>query len=189
MKQIPLSLGPEPEYTFDTLLAGANVAALSHLLALGAGAPPVFLWGPPGCGKTHALRALAQRWQAAGAQVGWYDADTPLPWELPANPSLLLLDDCQRFDAGQQHAAFALFVEAATLGLPVVAAYCANALAGFAFPRGIERLVILADHDPAGQQAAATLAQRATRARLTSKTLTPSKPGSDWADVWLEGMQ
>lgn len=122
MKQIPLSLGPEPEFTFDTLLAGANVAALSHLLSLGAGAPPVFLWGPPGCGKTHALRALAQRWQAAGAQVGWYDADTPLPWELPANPSLLLLDDCQRFDAGQQHAAFALFVEAATLGLPVVAA-------------------------------------------------------------------
>ena len=74
-------------------------------------------------------------------------------------------------------------------GLPVVAAYCANALAGFAFPRGIERLVIFADHDPAGQQAAATLAQRATRAGLTSKTLTPSKPGSDWADVWLEGMQ
>ncbi len=74
-------------------------------------------------------------------------------------------------------------------GLPVVAAYCANALAGFALPRGIERLVIFADHDPAGQQAAATLAQRATRAGLTSKTLTPSKPGSDWADVWLEGMQ
>lgn len=121
MKQIPLSLGPEPDYTFDNLLPGTNVAALSHVLALGAGAPPVFLWGPPGSGKTHVLRALAKRWQAAGAQVGWYDAETPLPWELPAHPSLLLLDDCQRFDAGQQHAAFALFVEAATLGLAVVA--------------------------------------------------------------------
>ena len=74
-------------------------------------------------------------------------------------------------------------------GLPVVAAYCANALAGFTFPRGIERLVIFADHDHAGQQAAATLAHRATRAGLTPKTLTPSKPGSDWADVWLEGQQ
>ena len=30
------------------------------------------------------------------------------------------LDDAQRFDPGQQHAAFALFVEAATLGLAVV---------------------------------------------------------------------
>ncbi|MEI2623666.1 MAG: toprim domain-containing protein [Giesbergeria sp.] len=74
-------------------------------------------------------------------------------------------------------------------GMPVVAAYCANALAGFTFPRGTERLVIFADYDLAGQQAAATLAHRATRAGLTPKTLTPSKPGSDWADVWLEGQQ
>ena len=108
MKQIPLSLGPEPDYTFDTLLTGANTAALTHVLGLGAGSPPVFLWGPPGSGKTHLLRALAQHWQHAGAQVGWYDADTPLPW------------DTQRFDDGRQHAAFALFVEAATLGLAVV---------------------------------------------------------------------
>ena len=74
-------------------------------------------------------------------------------------------------------------------GLPVVAAYCANALAGFTFPRCIERLVIFADHDPAGQKAAAALSHRATRAGLTPKTLTPSKPRSDWADVWLEGLQ
>ena len=74
-------------------------------------------------------------------------------------------------------------------GLPVVAAYCANALAGFTFPRCIERLVIFADHDPAGQKAAAALSHRATRAGLTPKTLTPSKPRSDWADVWLEGQQ
>jgi hypothetical protein len=74
-------------------------------------------------------------------------------------------------------------------GLPVLAAYCANALAGFTFPRCIERLVIFADHDPAGQKAAAALSHRATRAGLTPKTLTPSKPRSDWADVWLEGLQ
>lgn len=74
-------------------------------------------------------------------------------------------------------------------GLPVVAAYCANALAGFTFPRCIERLVIFADYDPAGQKAAAALSHRATRAGLTPKTLTPSKPRSDWADVWLEGLQ
>jgi len=121
LKQIPLSLGPEPTFTFDNLLPGANQAALAHLRALTLNAPPVFLWGVPGSGKTHVLRALAQAWQQSGAQVGWYDAQTPLPWELPAHPSLLLMDDCDRFDAGQQHAAFALFVEAATHGLAVVA--------------------------------------------------------------------
>ncbi|MET0519322.1 MAG: DnaA regulatory inactivator Hda [Burkholderiaceae bacterium] len=121
MKQIPLAIGPAPVFTFENFLPGANAAALAHLQSLNLGAPPVFLWGAPGSGKTHVLRALAQAWQAAGAQVGWYDADTALPWELPGQPSLLLLDDCERFDPGQQHAAFALFVEAATHGLAVVA--------------------------------------------------------------------
>ena len=105
MKQIPLAIGPEPLFTFENFLPGSNAAALAHLRALSAGAPPVFLWGPPGSGKTHCLRALAESWQAAGAQVGWYGADTPVPWELPAHPSLLLMDDAERFDAGQQHAA------------------------------------------------------------------------------------
>lgn len=121
LKQIPLAIGPAPVFTFDNFLPGANAAALAHLQALHGGAPPVFLWGPPGSGKTHVLRALAEQWQAGGAQVGWYDAETCLPWELPSQPSLLLLDDCERFDAGQQHAAFALFVEAATQGLAIVA--------------------------------------------------------------------
>jgi len=124
LKQIPLAIGPAPLFTFDSFLPGANNAALAHLQSLRVGAsapPPVFLWGPPGSGKTHVLRALAHAWQEAGAQVGWYDAETPLPWELPSQPSLLLMDDCERFDAGQQHAAFALFVEAASYGLAVVA--------------------------------------------------------------------
>ncbi len=121
MKQIPLAIGPAPLLTFENFLPGANVAALVHLSDLRPGSPPVFLWGQGGSGKTHVLRALAHEWQDGGAQVGWYDADTSLPWELPAQPSLLLFDDCQRFDPLQQHAAFALFVEAASHGLAVVA--------------------------------------------------------------------
>lgn len=121
MKQIPLAIGPAPLFTFENFLPGSNAAALAHLRALKSGVPPVFLWGPPGSGKTHVLRALADRWQAAGAQVGWYDARTVLPWELPNHPSLLLMDNADQFDAGQQHEAFTLFVEAATHGLAVVA--------------------------------------------------------------------
>ena len=72
-------------------------------------------------------------------------------------------------------------------GLPVVAAYCAHALSSFHWPRGVERLMIFADNDPAGQQAAAVLTQRANKAGLDTKTLMPSKPGTDWADVYQEG--
>ena len=121
MKQIPLAIGPAPLFTFENFLPGANAAALAHVQSLKPGAPPVFLWGPAGSGKTHVLRALADDWQAAGAQVGWYDAATVLPWELPNQPSLLLMDNADQFDAGQQHAAFTLFVEAATHGLALVA--------------------------------------------------------------------
>ncbi len=121
MKQIPLAIGPAPLLTFENFLPGANEVALAHLHDLRPGSPPAFLWGPHGSGKTHALRALAHEWQRAGAQVGWYDAETSLPWELPTQPSLLIFDDCQLFDPLQQHAAFALFVEAATHGLAVVA--------------------------------------------------------------------
>lgn len=121
MKQIPLSLGSEPTLSFDNFLPGANAAALAHLHALSVGAPPVFLWGPQGSGKTHLLRALGLSWQQRGGHVGWYDLHTPLPWGVHANQSLLLMDDCDRFDADRQQAAFALFVEATTMGMSVVA--------------------------------------------------------------------
>jgi DnaA family protein len=121
LKQIPLSLGAAPTLSFDNFLPGANSAVLAHLHALQAGAPPVFLWGPQGSGKTHLLRALGLSWQQRGGQVGWYDMHAPLPWIVNENQSLLLLDDCDRFDVDRQQAAFALFVEAATLGLSIVA--------------------------------------------------------------------
>ncbi|MGQ3051645.1 MAG: HdaA/DnaA family protein [Roseateles sp.] len=121
MRQIPLALLAPPALSFDNFLPGANAEVLAYLLGLVPGDPPVLLWGPTGSGKTHLLQALAQRWQAAGQRVAWYDADTALPWELPAHESLLLLDDSQRFDAGQQHAAFGLFVASAGQGYTVVA--------------------------------------------------------------------
>ena len=58
MKQIPLAIGPEPSQTFENFLPGANAATLAHLLALAPGAPPVYLWGPEGSGKTHLLHAV-----------------------------------------------------------------------------------------------------------------------------------
>lgn len=121
MRQLPLDLLAPPARSFDTFLPGANAQALACLQGLSPGDPPVLLWGPTGSGKTHLLQALAQHWQAAGRRVAWYGADTGLPWELPPHESLLLLDDCQRFDAGQQHAAFALFAASAGQGYNVVA--------------------------------------------------------------------
>jgi DnaA family protein len=122
MKQIPLPIGPAPEPTFANFTPGPNAAALEHLRTLALPAPPVYLWGPCGSGKTHLLHALAARVQAEGAAVGWFDAAQPLPWALAPGRALVLIDRCEALDAAAQHAAFALFVEAATLGVQVAAA-------------------------------------------------------------------
>jgi hypothetical protein len=69
-------------------------------------------------------------------------------------------------------------------GVPTVAAYCANALAGFLWPPEVQALVIFADNDKAGRKAADTLRPRALRAGLRVNVVTPSDEGADWCDVW-----
>jgi phage/plasmid primase-like uncharacterized protein len=71
-------------------------------------------------------------------------------------------------------------------GVPAVAAYSAGALAAFLWPPGVHRLVIFADADPAGADAANKLRQRARFAGLRVEVLTPTTPGADWCDVWAQ---
>jgi DnaA family protein len=122
MKQIPLAIAAEPETSFDSFLPGANAAALAHLRALAPPAAPLYLWGGPGTGKSHLLRALAGKLQQQGQRVGWFDAADRQPWELAPEWSLVVVDGCDLLDAAAQHAAFTLFVDAATLGVQFVAA-------------------------------------------------------------------
>ena len=122
MRQIPLAIGIVPERTFENFLPGANAAAIAHLESLGARSPPVYLWGPSGVGKTHLLEATIERAKGLGSRAGWFDADAPGPWEQDDRWALAAIDGCDALDAPRQQAAFTLFVEAATRGLPVIAA-------------------------------------------------------------------
>lgn len=69
-------------------------------------------------------------------------------------------------------------------GLSMAAAYCAGNLAAWQWPAGLQRLVIFADADAAGQQAAETLRRRALAAGLRVELLAPTDAGADWCDVW-----
>jgi DnaA family protein len=122
MRQIPLTLGPETARSFDNFVPGANALAIAHLRALAPQAAPVYLWGPSGAGKTHLLQALVARFEAQGAHAGWFSAADPAPWPFDETWALVVIDGCDGLDVDQQHAAFALFVEAATRGMPVAAA-------------------------------------------------------------------
>lgn len=124
MRQVPLALVPEPAWRLDSFLPGANTQWPQVQAALLDPQPatPLYLWGPPGSGKSHLLRAAASLAQERGLTVALHDLATGLPWDFDEQLGLLLLDDCDRYDAAQQHAAFALFVQASSFGVPVLAA-------------------------------------------------------------------
>jgi phage/plasmid primase-like uncharacterized protein len=69
-------------------------------------------------------------------------------------------------------------------GVPTVAAYCAGNLSAWHWPAGVQRLVIFADNDKAGREAADALCARALSRHLRCSVMTPSDDGADWCDVW-----
>ena len=89
--------------------------------ALAPNAPPVYLWGVSGSGKTHLMQALVQRLDEQGVHAGWFSPDAAPPWAFDDSWGLIAIDGCDRLDAAQQHAAFTLFVDAAVSGVPVIA--------------------------------------------------------------------
>lgn len=112
MRQVPLALRPEPQATFEDFQAGPDVVALEHLRAALPPRAPVYLWGPPGSGKTHLLRALAQACAAAGVGVAWFYADQPTAPAIAPGTKLLLVDDVHALGPASQQRLFADLVEA-----------------------------------------------------------------------------
>jgi hypothetical protein len=75
----------------------------------------------------------------------------------------------------------ALAVRLAT-GLPVWAAICAGGIARLVVPPEVSLVVICANHDPDGLDAAKAFARRLLGEQRRVKILTPETPGADWAD-------
>ena len=122
MRQIPLAIGFDTEPDFNSFLPGPNGLVVSALRQLTVPSAPVYLWGPSGSGKTHLLRALASQVCQQGGRCGWFDAQSPLPWTFDEAWSLIVIDGADRLGPDQQHAAFTLFVEAATHGVQMAGA-------------------------------------------------------------------
>ena len=116
MKQIALDIGLATAPAFSNFFTGPNNAALSHL-QLWSGSPlrspvPTYLWGEPGSGKTHLLKAAVGALQQQGARIGWLDASVIEPPGFNESWSAVILDQCHLYSAVQQQAAFNWFVNA-----------------------------------------------------------------------------
>lgn len=101
MRQLVLDIGPPVEPDFDNYVAGPNAEALERVRSLAAGGlgeAIVYLWGEPGSGRTHLLRAAAR-----------------------ANPALVIADDVEMLDEAAQQRLFAA-INAAREGEPPVLA-------------------------------------------------------------------
>jgi len=61
LAQLPLALALAAHASFATFVPGDNEAGLAHVRAVAGGAgDTLWLWGAPGCGKTHLLQAACR---------------------------------------------------------------------------------------------------------------------------------
>ena len=114
MKQLILDLAWDPLPPFAGFLPGDNAAVVGQLREQAWPGAPVYLWGPAGSGKTQLLHELHARAIESGLVAQWFDASSSTPWELADDAALVLLDGVDQWTDAQQHAAFTLFVEAAS---------------------------------------------------------------------------
>lgn len=103
MRQLALGISPPPEPTFDNFVPGANRELVARLRELVDGrlAENIFyLWGEPGCGRSHLLAAAARA----------------------ATRPLVVADDVEALDESRQLALFNRINEARESGGAVLAA-------------------------------------------------------------------
>ncbi len=91
MRQLALGLFEAPPQTLENFVAGRNGEALAVARELAAGRGPqfVYLWGPPGSGRTHLLTALAGGAASTAGQSGrLYTADDVHRLDAPGQADL-----------------------------------------------------------------------------------------------------
>jgi len=110
MKQLALDIAQAPAPTLDNFVPGRNAEVVVALYALANGASDeqfVYLWGAPGSGRSHLLRAVANSAQAAGRVVRMFDVHER-EFNAP-DDALCIKDDVQMLDDGAQIALFNLY--------------------------------------------------------------------------------
>jgi DnaA family protein len=113
MKQLALDLAGQPRPTLDNFITGENGELLEHLRRLAArrAREQCFcLWGRPGSGRSHLLKATVAALQQAGASASYIACAQGMQPETGLERmDCVALDDVDRLDVAGQAAAFDLF--------------------------------------------------------------------------------
>ncbi len=118
-RQLLLNIRPEEAPSFANYVIGANAELLARLgLQASPGAiDQIYLWGPPGSGRSHLLGALQAAAVAAGRPqlcISGKDVGDELT---PPEGALLIVDDVDRLSEAAQIALFRVFIAARQAGL------------------------------------------------------------------------
>lgn len=103
MRQLALDITSPPAPTYDNFVVGRNAEVLTHLRAAiaGSGERFVYLWGEPGSGRTHLLKAAIA---TAGANAAYVACGANSVFD--GDVLLLATDDVERLGADAQVALF-----------------------------------------------------------------------------------
>jgi DnaA family protein len=103
MRQLALDITLTPAPTFDNFVVGSNAELIAHLRAAiaSSGERFVYLWGEPGSGRTHLLKAAAAQGGASARYVAGGEVET-----FDGTSTLLLVDDVEQLHAAAQIALF-----------------------------------------------------------------------------------
>ena len=121
MTQLLLDLKPEQAPSLDNFVAGINAELVDRLRALAdpGGFDMVYLWGPPGSGRSHLLAAVAQA--AALRRPTLLIGGAAAGADLHVAPGgLLIVDDVDRLSAEAQVALFRTFNSVRLVGLSLL---------------------------------------------------------------------
>jgi len=122
MRQLALALATQPPPTLDNFVAGRNAAALAAIRTL-VDTPTgvIYLWGEPGCGRSHLLRAAVDA--AKARTVPSILLAGPCPdWRMAEGIQLVALDDVDRLEDADQIHLFDLCNELRAAGGALLAA-------------------------------------------------------------------
>jgi DnaA family protein len=122
-KQLLLDIGPdEAPPTLDNFIVGQNHELLARLRPLGKADvfDQIYLWGPPGCGRTHLLRAAHHSAQTRARPVCFFDG-SELETELVPQPgALVIIDNVESLNEIAQITLFRVFNAARLVGLSLL---------------------------------------------------------------------
>ena len=110
-RQLLLEITPAQSPSLDNTVVGANAAALDAAKGLPPGRA-LYLWGSPGSGRTHFLRAMIKDKQAHLIGIATAPEDIMALATLSADlnhAETIAIDDIQEMTTEQQAAVFALY--------------------------------------------------------------------------------